>query len=146
LETNFFSTIYKRNITWNQAYNDFWGGGFAQPKLYAAFSKDIMSLPYYVPHTQQGKATLVYQAQRYEDFPTLLLLEEFLATMGYTDFNYVTVLMYAGEGSHISAHRDREQIDGYETAQEVIATFVFGSPRFVGNKQNSVIIYLSADR
>lgn len=55
-----------------------------------------------------------------------MVFERILSTMGYTNFNFVTVLMYAGEGSHISAHRDREQIYGYTTAQDVIATFVFG--------------------
>lgn len=87
-------------------------------------------LPYYVPHTKQGTPLLVYEAQPFDDFPTLLVYEQILASMGYTDFNFVTVLMYAGKGSHINAHRDREQIYGFETAQDVIATFVFGSPRY----------------
>jgi hypothetical protein len=129
IATTFFSTIVDNQIKWNQSYNDFHGGGFAQPKLYAAFSKDLTTLPHYIPHSKDGKPLLVYEAQPYHSFPSLMVFERILSTMGYTNFNFVTVLMYAGEGSHISAHRDREQIYGYTTAQDVIATFVFGASR-----------------
>lgn len=82
-----------------------------------------------MPHTKHGKAMLVYEAQPFDDFPTLTQLENILLSMGYSGFNFVTVLLYAGAGSHINAHRDREQIFGFETAQDIIATFVFGSKR-----------------
>jgi hypothetical protein len=123
----FFNSIHSEEVVWKQAYNDFHGGGYAQPKLYAAFSKDLRSLPYYVPHSTNGSPKLVYEAQSFGNFPILHILESFLASLGYLGFNYVTVLMYAGDGSHISAHRDREQIYGFETADDLIATYVFGA-------------------
>lgn len=129
LQSAFFQSVYDPNVIWQQSYNDFHGGGFAQPKLYAAFSKDINALPFYVPHTKKSRPLLAYKAQPFNDLPYLSMCETFLAALGYSNFNFVTILMYAGHGSHISPHRDREQICGYETAEDVIATFVFGSTR-----------------
>ncbi len=128
-KTEFFNNIYKKSIKWKQSYNDFHGGGFPQPKLYAAFSKDVTNLEYYVPHTKHGKPLLVYEAQPYTDLPVLQIFEQLLNSMGYSGFNYVTILLYAGDRSHINAHRDEEQINGFETFDDVIATFVFGVER-----------------
>lgn len=130
IESSFFYSVHDHRIIWQQSYNEFYGGGIAQPKLYAAFSKNLAKLKYYVPHSKNGRPLLVYEAQPYSDFPTLEIFEQLLASMGYNNFNFVTVLMYAGEPSHISPHRDREQILGYENGEDVIATFVFGARRY----------------
>jgi hypothetical protein len=104
-------------------------GGTAMPKVYCAFTKNIVALEYYVPHKIHNNPTLVYQAQSYEHFPCLYHLEEILKEIGYDDFNYITTVMYAGKTSGISRHRDRLQIEGYNSATEIIASFVIGARR-----------------
>ncbi len=104
------------------------------PKVYCAFTKNIAEIEYYVPHKRQdGEPTLVYQAQGYEHLPCLKELEALLLSIGYDDFNYVTVVLYSGKTSGISKHRDRQQIVGYENASETIASFVVGATRYVVN-------------
>lgn len=102
------------------------------PKVYCAFTKNINELEYYVPHKKNGKQpTLVYQAQGYEHLPSLSILEASLQSLGYDGFNYVTVVLYQGKTSGISKHRDHLQIEGYDDATDVIATFIIGATRYL---------------
>lgn len=125
----FNNGIQDPNIFWWQQYNAFFGG-FPMPKIYSAFSKDIHRIPYYIPHSTNGRPLLAYKAQPYSDCPMLANFEQFLRTMGYDNFNFVTIVLYIGKGSKIKMHTDRQQIQGFKNDTDLIATFVFGSSRY----------------
>lgn len=99
------------------------------PKIYCAFSKDTEAISHYCPHFVGNRALLSYRAQPIENFPLAQYLGCILQRFNFTDWNFVTVVMYNGANSGISEHRDRWQIEGYDDGTEQIASFVLGESR-----------------
>lgn len=129
LQPSIWQLLQDRSIHWWLPLHRF-NGGNAMPKLYCAFSKDP-SINLYVPHrTKTGYPLLAYRAQSVDYLPLLASFDELLTKFGYGSWNYVTIVLYAGEKSGISAHRDRHQIEGFATGSDEIASFVFGEQRY----------------
>jgi hypothetical protein len=97
-------------------------------KLNCAFSKEP-ALKHYVPHRNRSRPLLAYRAQSINCFPLVNAFDATLQRYGFLKWNYITIVMYIGKKSGISAHRDRWQLEGFDQAEEEIASFVFGDQR-----------------
>lgn len=129
LESLLWNFLQQPSTCWWLPFNHFTTGGNAMPKIYCTFTKDPVRLRHYVPHSAGSRPLLAYRAQAIQQFPLASAFDVILQRYGFTNWNYVTIVLYAGKQSGISSHRDRQQVAGFDSGNEQIASFVFGDRR-----------------